>query len=51
MMSSEDVEAWEGTADVMSKPDAADGIAEGVAELDAGQEVSGAEVFARFRRR
>lgn len=50
VMSAEDLEALEETADVMSTPGAADAIAEGVAELDAGQEVSGPEVLARFRR-
>jgi antitoxin YefM len=50
VMSAEDLEALEETADVMTTPGAAEAIAEGVAELSAGQEVSGPEVLARFRR-
>jgi prevent-host-death family protein len=50
VMSAEDLEALEETADMMTTPGAADAIAEGVAELNAGQEVSGPEVLARFRR-
>jgi antitoxin YefM len=50
VISPEDLEALEETADVMSTPGAADAIAEGVAELDAGHEVDGPEVLARFRR-
>jgi PHD/YefM family antitoxin component YafN of YafNO toxin-antitoxin module len=50
-MHPENLEALEETADVMSTLGAADAIAEGVAELDSGQEVSGPEVLARFRRR
>jgi prevent-host-death family protein len=50
VISAEDLEALEETADVMGTPGAADAIAEGVAELDAGEEISGPEVLARFRR-
>lgn len=50
MTSPEEHEALNGAADVVLGPGAADAIAEGVAELDAGQEVSGPEVLARFRR-
>jgi prevent-host-death family protein len=50
VISAEDLEALEETADVMATPGAADAIAEGVAELDAGEEISGPEVLARFRR-
>jgi prevent-host-death family protein len=50
MISADDLAALEETADVMSTPGAADAIAEGVAELDAGVEISGADVLARFRR-
>jgi len=49
-MCPEDLEALEETADLMSTPGAEGAIAEGVAELDAGLEVSGAEVLARFVR-
>jgi PHD/YefM family antitoxin component YafN of YafNO toxin-antitoxin module len=50
VISAEDLAALEETAEVMSTPGAADAIAEGVAQLDAGEEISGPEVLARFRR-
>ena len=50
VISADDLAALEQTAEVMSIPGAADAIAEGVAELDSGQEVDGPEVLARFRR-
>jgi PHD/YefM family antitoxin component YafN of YafNO toxin-antitoxin module len=50
VISAEGLEALEETADVTGTPGAADAIAEGVAELDAGEEISGPEVLARFRR-
>jgi hypothetical protein len=49
-MSPEDLDALEVTADAMGTPDAADALAERVAELDAGQEVSGLGVLGRFQR-
>jgi prevent-host-death family protein len=50
VISPDDLEALEETAEVMSTPGAAEAIAEGVAELESGQEVAGPEVLARFRR-
>jgi PHD/YefM family antitoxin component YafN of YafNO toxin-antitoxin module len=49
-MRPDDFDASDETADLVSTLGAADAIAEGVAELDAGQEVDGPEVFARFVR-
>lgn len=50
VLSPDDLAALEETADVMSTPGAAEAIADGVAGLDAGEEVDGPEVLARFRR-
>ncbi|HEY7051654.1 MAG TPA: type II toxin-antitoxin system Phd/YefM family antitoxin [Mycobacterium sp.] len=50
LISAEDLAALEETADLMSSRGAVEAIAEGVAELDAGQEINGADVVARFRR-
>jgi hypothetical protein len=50
-MAPQGLEDLEETAEVLSTPGAADAIAEGVAGLDdAGEEFSGPEVLARFRR-
>lgn len=50
VMAPQDLEDLEETAEVLNTPGAAGAIAEGVAGLDAGEEFSGPEVLARFRR-
>lgn len=50
MISADDLAALEETADVMSTPGATEAIAEGVTELEAGEEVPGPDVLARFQR-
>lgn len=50
LISAEDLAALEETADVIGSPGTAEAIAEGLAELDAGQEIYGPDVVARFRR-
>lgn len=50
VLAAEDLEALEETADVLNRPGALAAIAAGLAELDAGLEIDGAEVLARFRR-
>lgn len=50
VVSPEDLASLEETVAVLSTPGAADAIAEGDAELEAGLDVDGDEVLARFRR-
>jgi antitoxin YefM len=50
VLSPDDLASLEETLHILSTPGAAEAIAEGTAELDAGLDVDGAEVLARFRR-
>jgi antitoxin YefM len=50
VISPDDLAALEETAEVLSTPGAIEAISEGIAELDTGEEISGPEVLAQFRR-